>query len=713
MILANIRISRKLPVVLMALAALSASVTGILAYVKSSTEMTVAAEEKLTALMEARKAELQRTLDGIRQDTVIMAGVRTVGDALVEFNYGYDAVDGGPAALRRQYVLENPEPGNRMALDTVDDGSDYGDIHSRYHPWFRDFMVRRGYEDLFLIDTAGRVVYSVAKSDDFARPLTDELMADTAPAALFAQLLDDPRPGDAVFADFTAYGPAANAPAAFLASPVFSNEEFVGALVLRIPAELLTGILKLSAGMGNSGDTYLVGTDNLMRTQSRLTTENTVLSRRIDTLAVREALVGTTAVTEIINHEGHQAAAAFGPVPFMGTNWALVTEVELDEILTPVHEMRNFMMGATVVVLALVAVIGLTFARGLSVPVTRMTRAMNRLAAGDHHIEIPARDRGDEIGEMAKAVQVFKDNALAMERMRAEQEDMKRHAEEERRRLMHKMADEFEHQVRSVVDGVSSAATEMQATAGAMSATAEHTEAQANSVASSAEEASANVQTVAAAAEELSASIHEIARQVAQSTTITSAAVDEARRADDMVQGLANSAQKIGEVVNLINDIANQTNLLALNATIEAARAGEAGKGFAVVANEVKSLANQTSKATEEIAAQIGAVQASSQETVGAIRSIGQTIDHISEIASAIASAVEEQGAATQEIARNVQQASSGTQDVSLNIAGVTQAAGETGEAADQVLAASSELARQAESLRTQLQGFLDNIRQG
>ena len=348
---------------------------------------------------------------------------------------------------------------------------------------------------------------------------------------------------------------------------------------------------------------------------------------------------------------------------------------------------------------------------GTANPVVAMTGVMGRLAAGDTSLSVPSRGRGDEIGQMAEAVQVFKDNMIEAERLRGEQETLKQRAESEKRATMNRMADEFEASVKGVVQIVSSASTELQSTAQAMSATAEETNRQASAVAAASEQASTNVQTVAAATEELSASISEISKQVSESSRITMHAVDEAGRTNGKIRELAEAAQKIGDVVKLINDIAGQTNLLALNATIEAARAGEAGKGFAVVASEVKSLATQTAKATDEISSKISEMQAATQESVSAIESIGGTISRINDIATSIASAVEEQGAATQEIARNVQQASAGTADVSSNIVSVTKAAGDTGAAATQVLGSSGELSKQSEKLRHEVDSFIARIR--
>ncbi|HET6159543.1 MAG TPA: HAMP domain-containing methyl-accepting chemotaxis protein [Dongiaceae bacterium] len=355
--------------------------------------------------------------------------------------------------------------------------------------------------------------------------------------------------------------------------------------------------------------------------------------------------------------------------------------------------------------------IGFVVARGITRPVTAMTGAMSILANGDTTVQIPAQGQKDEIGAMADAVQVFKGSMIETERLRAEQEEAKKRAEAERRQALLQLADKFEASVGGVVAGVTSAATELQATAEALSATAEETSQQATAVAAASEQTTQNVQTVASATEELSASIREIAGQVTESNRIVAGAVTQANDTNAKVKMLAQAAHKIGEVVTLINEIASQTNLLALNATIEAARAGEAGKGFAVVASEVKNLATQTARATEEIGGQIRAIQEATDTSVHAIDEIVQTINRVNEISTAIASAVEEQGAATQEISRNVQEASTGTAEVSTNITGVTQSSQQTSAGSAQVLSAASELAVNGERLKKEVDTFLHTVR--
>jgi methyl-accepting chemotaxis protein len=347
----------------------------------------------------------------------------------------------------------------------------------------------------------------------------------------------------------------------------------------------------------------------------------------------------------------------------------------------------------------------------LTGPLTRMTNAMGRLADNDLEIEIPAQNRTDEIGQMAVAVQVFKDNAIRVKGLEDEQKALKERTEAEKRKGMNDMADAFQASVGGVVEAVSTSSAQMQESSKTMSSTAEQTGNQATAMARAADDATANVQSVAQATEELSGSIREISSQVNQSTGIASEAVSEAGRANELVQGLAQAASKVGEVIDLITDIAEQTNLLALNATIEAARAGEAGKGFAVVASEVKNLANQTARATDEISQQIGDIQGATGKSVEAIEGISKTIGRINDISSTISNAIEKQSAVAQEIVRNVDQAAAGTQDVSSNISSVTNAATQSGTAAAQVLGAADHLSKQAEMLKTEVAKFLSQVR--
>jgi methyl-accepting chemotaxis protein len=379
------------------------------------------------------------------------------------------------------------------------------------------------------------------------------------------------------------------------------------------------------------------------------------------------------------------------------------------EGLSTTTTMQETVAGAAVLLGLLIAFL---IARGIIKPLSGLTSGMKELAGGNFGVVLPGLDRKDEVGDMAQAVETFKVKAEEKPRDEAEAKIAQDQiAAKQRKADMIKLADGFEAAVGEIVETVSSASTELEATAGTLTSTAARAQELTTMVAAASGESSTNVQSVASATEELSSSVNEISRQVQESARMAGEAVDQARKTNDRVSELSKAAARIGDVVELINTIAGQTNLLALNATIEAARAGEAGRGFAVVASEVKALAEQTAKATGEIGQQITGIQAATQESVGAIKEISGTIERLSEISSTIAAAVEEQGAATQEISRNVQQAAQGTQQVSSHIVDVQRGASETGSASSQVLSSAQSLSSDSNRLKLEVGKFLATVR--
>ncbi len=430
--------------------------------------------------------------------------------------------------------------------------------------------------------------------------------------------------------------------------------------------------------------------------------------------AVQAAILDAMKTGETVRVDDDTTMHMIVPVAIAGypNQWGVVVNVPLATVYAPADNLRNAtLVGGVILLVIVIAVVLFSTNALVSRPMTSVAGVIDNLQKGDFTVRVPYLERHDEIGAIAKALESFKEASAGMQQAEREKLEAEQRASEERNRTRLQMADEFEKSVGSIVVNVSDSAGNMEKVSRQMRRAADESSEQAVVVAAAADEASANVQTVASATEELSASIQEISSQVAKSSDISNTAVEEASRANTMITGLAEAADRIGEVVSLINDIAAQTNLLALNATIEAARAGEAGKGFAVVAQEVKNLANQTAKATDEIAQQIGSIQSETQNTVGAIERVTETISNINEIATAIASAVEQQGAATAEISGNVQQAAAGTNEVSSSIGIVRNTSQETGEAASNVQAGATQLAEEARNLDTQVKSFLDRLR--
>lgn len=420
-----------------------------------------------------------------------------------------------------------------------------------------------------------------------------------------------------------------------------------------------------------------------------IVTRNDILSNQLDTIGPQLAEGYATTLQTVVdtqNTVGPRAAAEVANVT------------------------RTTMIISVVAVL-LGAVAAFFIGRLIARSIANVVARMNDLAQGELDITIEGEDRKDELGDMARALLVFQENAREKARLEASQEEQARRAEEEKRRSMHDMADAFEANVNDVVSAVSSAAEHMVGLAQMLSEAAGRAGERSTAVAAASEEASTNVETVAAASEEMTNSIAEVSQRIGDTANMTEEAARGAEHTTATVAELSTSAQTIGDVISMISDIAEQTNLLALNATIEAARAGEAGKGFAVVASEVKSLANQTAKATEEISAQITGMQDNTNAVVDSIDKIGTMIQDLNGTSSSIAAAVEEQHSATEEIARNTQQAADGTREVSSNITEVSTAVQETGEAANEVLTVSSQLASEAERLRGSVADFLSNVR--
>ena len=605
-------------------------------------------------------------------------------------------IDSSTVALQYQYIKANPHPlGAKDTLDRANDRSQYSQTHERYHPIIRSYLKKFGYYDIFLVDAkTGNIVYSVFKELDFATSLIDGPYAGTNFAEAFKKANASSSPDTVVFTDFEQYFPSYEAPAGFVASPIFSEGRKIGILIFQFPIDNLNRIMAERAGMGESGETYLVGHDLLMRSDSYLDPDNHSVTAsfsrpdtgKVDTDATQRVFEGKTEERIITDYNGNPVLSAYTPLEYEGLRWALLAEIDKAEAFAAVKALQWVALTVAVIGIVAIVLVALLITRAIVRPVQGVVANLADLAEGEGDLttRLPITTQ-DEIGALAQRFNEFMDKLHAMIK-----------------------------DITSGVDTLSSSSTELSAISQQMSASAEQTSGKSDRVAAATEEMSTNMDSVSAAmeqsstntgmvasaAEEMTATINEIAKNAENARAISDQAVSQTKDAGIQMANLGKAAQAIGKVTETITEISEQTNLLALNATIEAARAGEAGKGFAVVANEIKDLAKQTAEATLDIKQQIDGIQSSTGGTVETIEQIGKVINNVNDIVATIATAVEEQSVSTKEIAENISQISSGIGEVNENVAQSSGVAGEITQSINEVNQASSEMANSSSQVR-------------
>jgi len=686
------RLSFKIPAIIFAAALIAGVGNGIAGLVMVNQETEHAVKIELDTVLETRVSSLSAYFDSIEEDLVALASSTMAVTGVQQFASSWAAIGDNPtAALQQAYITDNPHPtGQKEELDQAEGSLFYHGTHGTYHPAFRTFLRTKGYYDIFLFDPAGNLVYTVFKELDYATNLKSGPYASSGLGQAFQAAAQ--APDQIHFIDFAPYEPSYGAPASFISTGIKDKSgKVVGVLAFQMPIDRINAVMQSPVGLQDTGDTVIVGDGGLRRSDSRFAQESAILKETIDWPGVDEALSGQSGFVHA-EIDGVDKVADYAPFEFLGTQWAVIATIDEAEVYASGQRLALVLAGISVAILLVALVLGTLFARTITSPLTAIISTMRRVAQGEFTVSVPSRNRTDEIGDIARALETFRLEGEAAVRLREEQERLREEGEQIRIASLKEMADNVEADAGTAVDRVAQRTESMEREAEGMAGSAEEVESLSQSVSTAAQEALANAEAVSAATEELASSIREISDRVGEGARITQSAVQVGNESQETIRSLLAEAEKIGEIATLIGDIAEQTNLLALNATIEAARAGDAGKGFAVVASEVKNLAGQTGKATSEIAAQIQEVQTRTRTSVEAVQQMVTRIADVDQISTAIAAAMEQQQSATQEIARNVTETAMAARDVASNIDRVSVEARSSRDRAGQVRSVAEEV---------------------
>jgi methyl-accepting chemotaxis protein len=671
----NISIKKKLPVAFVGLSLVATLATAGIILTQGSQAIVNGQYASLNALTASKKTAMDNYLKSIESDLNLSAKNPAILNALQSFNATFTNTH----SLQDAYITANPNPaGQKHKLNAAPDGTPYSQVHAQLHDYLRGFVEERGYYDLFLINPQGDVVYTVFKELDFATNLQHGQWKDSDLGNMFRAVKGNAGKNMVSFTDFAAYAPSNNVPASFIGKRILDKAgNFAGVLAFQMPVATMNAIMNTSEGLGETGETFLVGSDGLLRTDSRFSKETTILKTKLPdayqtTLQEKAEERAKNPKENLIasgtyNHEAYIAKSL--PLSFNGVNWLLVAQQTENELMGSTHHMQWGAALATLLLMAMIGLASLPISNSLANPIQLLAQLMERLAKGQSNIQLPSQERQDEVGEMIASVAVFQKQLVEKNQLN--------------QKLMN-LANQLESQVQQSMHNMQQQLGNLNQAAGVMSQAAEET--------------SMGVSNVSAASSQLTEAASEISNQVCQTSSKAHHANEEGNQATHMMQQLANATNRIGEVVNLIKAITEQTNLLALNATIEASRAGDAGKGFAVVASEVKDLARQTGKATEEIASQINQVQSEAVQSLKTIETIASIIQEVSASANSMAAAVEEQTVTLKDVSHSLSNVSRGAEGFAQNVFTVSEAA--------------SSVMKQAQLVEEELGSFLKELRQ-
>ncbi len=690
-------------------ALVACSFVGAYAYINARSALIEATRDRLALAAENRVSVLQGELNATSRGIETLAENALMRVAFVELADAFRHNDDE----RRQFIeyFTRPEAADqRIKLEGQGQSGLYAWRHDSIHTSLRGIMSERGFADILLISNRGDVIYSVGKYADFGANVQDEGLRETSLARAFEAAMNHFDP-ETLLLDFEPYAPAENQPSAFIARSVWLPQgigDVDGVLVFRITSDTIESTIGLRSGLGDTGDSYVIGSDGALRSRRALSGPESILTP-LDRAAVIEAGEGPFAY---VDETGTARFAEKRALSWHGKDFHVVTDQTADEALQKVVATGRGVILGTATMLVLALAFAFLMGRSIVRPIRGLTGALQLLVNDSNILHIVGEDRRDEIGDIARAVVSIRDRvqADAADRQREAEQAQAREAQM-RKDLMNSLADDLQTAVGEAVATLGREAQDLSKAANAMATLSDQARGGSDRVATAATTASNSVQDVAASTEQLSMAIVEVSQLIARSSAVTNETNEFAANTSGVVLSLNECANRIGEIVTLIENIANQTNLLALNATIEAARAGEAGKGFAVVAAEVKGLATQTAKATEEIGRQIDEMRAATNTAVGAVGAIQSKVGEISSAMTSVAAAVEEQSAATQTIATSADVARGGAASVSDDIASVRSVIVSADEAADVVVRTAAELQKQAASVDERVRSFLQQIK--